>query len=113
VRRPAVLMLPSAFSGCRIVLNSAALSHNPEVVGSNPTPATKVRGPFSNRERASCMRFANGFANAASVHAATSVLLEPGFSSSALSVDTVEASNPLMISSARVFATWRSASRSV
>jgi hypothetical protein len=31
----------------------------------NPSPATKmqVRGPFSNRERAFCMLFANGFAN--------------------------------------------------
>jgi len=29
------------------------MAHNPEVAGSNPTPATKARGPFSNRERAS------------------------------------------------------------
>jgi hypothetical protein len=41
------------------------MAHNPEVEGSNPSPATKmqVRGPFSNRERAFCMLFANGFAN--------------------------------------------------
>ena len=28
------------------------MAHNPEVEGSNPSPATKARGPFSNRERA-------------------------------------------------------------
>ena len=33
------------------------MAHNPEVEGSNPSPATKARGPFSNRERASCMWF--------------------------------------------------------
>src|SRR5579863_5240292 len=35
----------------------ARWAHNPEVEGSNPSPATKmqVRGPFSNRERASCV----------------------------------------------------------
>ena len=32
-------------------------AHNPEVAGSNPAPATKARGHFSNRERAFCMRF--------------------------------------------------------
>jgi hypothetical protein len=31
------------------------MAHNPEVEGSNPSPATKARGPFSNRERAFCM----------------------------------------------------------
>src|SRR5208337_547288 len=36
-------------------------AHNPEVAGSNPAPATKARGPFSNRERASGMWFVNGF----------------------------------------------------
>jgi len=34
-------------------------AHNPEVEGSNPSPATKARGPFSKRERASCARFVN------------------------------------------------------
>jgi hypothetical protein len=34
-------------------------AHNPEVEGSNPSPATKARGPFSNRERAFCMSFVN------------------------------------------------------
>ena len=34
-------------------------AHNPEVEGSNPSPATKAEGPFSNRERAFCMRFAH------------------------------------------------------
>ena len=29
------------------------MAHNPEVAGSNPAPATKARGPFSNRKRAS------------------------------------------------------------
>src|SRR5215470_2235962 len=33
------------------------MAHNPEVEGSNPSPATKARGPFSNREGAFCMRF--------------------------------------------------------
>jgi hypothetical protein len=33
------------------------MAHNPEVAGSNPAPATKARGPFSNREGASCMWF--------------------------------------------------------
>ena len=36
------------------------LAHNPEVEGSNPAPATKARGSFSNRERAFCLWFANG-----------------------------------------------------
>ena len=36
-------------------------AHNPEVEGSNPSPATKARGPFSNRERAFCMWFVHGF----------------------------------------------------
>ena len=33
------------------------MAHNPEVEGSNPSPATKARGPFSNRERAFCITF--------------------------------------------------------
>ena len=28
------------------------MAHNPEVEGSNPSPATKARGPLSNRKRA-------------------------------------------------------------
>src|SRR5260370_14286489 len=35
-------------------------AHNPEVEGSNPSPATKARGPFSNRERAFCLWFVHG-----------------------------------------------------
>ena len=31
------------------------MAHNPEVEGSNPSPATKAKGPFSNRERAFCL----------------------------------------------------------
>jgi hypothetical protein len=34
-------------------------AHNPEVEGSNPSPATKVRGPLSNRKRASDSRSVN------------------------------------------------------
>ena len=37
------------------------MAHNPEVEGSNPSPATKARGPFSNRERASDASFVNRF----------------------------------------------------
>ena len=33
------------------------MAHNPEVAGSNPAPATQARGPFSNRERAFCLRY--------------------------------------------------------
>src|SRR6201994_5015307 len=46
----------------------ARWAHNPEVAGSNPAPATKARGPFSNRGRAFCMRSANGFVNLRFVH---------------------------------------------
>ena len=35
------------------------MAHNPEVEGSNPSPATKARGPLSNRKRASGARFVN------------------------------------------------------
>ena len=42
------------------------MAHNPEVAGSNPAPATKARGPFSNRGRASVMSFANGFVHTSS-----------------------------------------------
>ena len=41
------------------------MAHNPEVEGSNPSPATKARGPFSNRERAFCMWFVHGFVHGA------------------------------------------------
>ncbi len=37
------------------------MAHNPEVAGSNPAPATKARGPFSNREGASGLFSVNGF----------------------------------------------------
>jgi hypothetical protein len=40
-------------------------AHNPEVAGSNPAPATKARGPFSNREGAFCMWFVHGFVHGA------------------------------------------------
>jgi hypothetical protein len=35
------------------------MAHNPEVEGSNLSPAIKARGPFSNREGAFCMWFVN------------------------------------------------------
>ena len=35
------------------------MAHNPEVGGSNPPPATKARGPLSNRKRASGLSFVN------------------------------------------------------
>src|SRR5580704_17515799 len=54
----------------------ARWAHNPEVAGSNPAPATKARGPFSNREGAFCLWFVNGFVNVALVQAAS-----PGFPS--------------------------------
>jgi hypothetical protein len=46
------------------IVDDGRLTHNPEVEGSNPAPATKARGPFSNRERASCMWFLHGMARA-------------------------------------------------
>ena len=47
----------------RDVGDAGRMAHNPEVEGSNPSPATKARGPFSNRERAFCMWFVHGFAH--------------------------------------------------
>ena len=49
------------------------MPHNPEVVGSNPTPATKARGRFSNREPASCLWFVNGFARDGTLSRLTSL----------------------------------------
>ena len=40
-------------------------AHNPEVAGSNPAPATKARGPFSNREMAFRSWFVNRFVHGA------------------------------------------------
>ncbi len=42
------------------------MAHNPEVAGSNPAPATKARGPFSNREGAFCMCRVHGIVHEAS-----------------------------------------------
>ena len=39
------------------------MAHNPEVEGSNPSPATKARSWFSNREPTSGLPRANGFAH--------------------------------------------------
>ena len=36
------------------------MAHNPEVEGSNPSPATKARGAFSNREPVFCIWFVRG-----------------------------------------------------
>jgi hypothetical protein len=44
------------------------MAHNPEVEGSNPSPATKARGPLSNRKRASGPSFVNRFRNVALVY---------------------------------------------
>jgi len=75
------------------------MAHNPEVEGSNPSPATKARGPFSNRERAFCARFVN-------------VVLVYPVSRTVLMISN-EVSDPPMISSASVLATWRPTSESV
>ena len=48
----------------RDVGDARRMAHNPEVEGSNPSLATKARGPFSNRERAFCMWVADGYVNA-------------------------------------------------
>jgi hypothetical protein len=41
-------------------------AHNPEVEGSNPSPATNQgQRPFSNREGAFCMWFVHGFVHGA------------------------------------------------
>jgi hypothetical protein len=37
-------------------VDEGRFTHNPEVEGSNPSPATKARGPFLNREGAFRMR---------------------------------------------------------
>jgi len=44
------------------------MAHNPEVEGSNPSPATKmqVRGLFPNRERAFCVYLVHGIVHEAS-----------------------------------------------
>src|SRR4029077_3894780 len=68
----------------------ARWAHNPEVAGSNPAPATKARGPFSNRGRAFCMRSAHGFVNLRFVHPA----------SRAVPVISNEVSDPAMVSPA-------------
>ena len=74
------------------------LAHNPEVAGTNPTPATKARGRFSNREPTFCVPDAN-------VAGQTPCSLAP--------ITSMDASRPPMISSASVLATCLSASRSV
>ena len=43
------------------------MAHNPEVEGSNPSPATKARGPLSNRKRASGPSLETDFVNVALV----------------------------------------------
>jgi len=85
------------------------MAYNPEVAGSNTAPATKARGPFSNRERASSMWFVNGFVNVALAQAASpgSPSAVAPWSSRSSSEITVEARVPPMISAASVFATWR------
>src|SRR5262249_914764 len=100
-------------------------AHNPEVAGSNPAPATRSQAP-SDHGGAFRMPFVNEFVNEALLrrpaHAAGSLLLStitPRSSALASPVSRTapvmptEASKPPRISSASVFATWRSASRSV
>ena len=41
--------MPPESSRCQTGLNCAVCAHNPEVAGSNPAPATKVRGPENDR----------------------------------------------------------------
>ena len=48
----------------RDVGDARRMAHNPEVAGSNPAPATKVRGPSSNREGAFCMSLCTDCARA-------------------------------------------------
>ena len=58
------LARPSAWSARRggtseTLRDARRMAHNPEVEGSNPSPATKARGPLSNRKRASGPSFVN------------------------------------------------------
>ena len=69
----------------------ARWAHNPEVAGSNPAPATKARALLEQGDGL-CYVFADEAWPRA------------------VSPTTVEASDPPMMSSARVLATWRSAS---
>jgi hypothetical protein len=70
-------------------------AHNPEVAGSNPAPATKARGPFSNREGAFCLWFVTDLCTGArsSLLARVSAAVVP-WSSCLWSEITVEASAP-------------------
>ena len=81
-------------------------AHNPEVAGSNPSPATRPDAP-SDHGRGFCLLAVHGFVHGGS---RGSVLVRPV---ALVLVISAEASAPPMISSASVFATWRSASRSV
>jgi len=62
-RRSARLCLVSEMR--RDVGDARRSARNPEVEGSNPSPATKARGPLSNRKRAFCASFVNRLCNVA------------------------------------------------
>jgi hypothetical protein len=59
--RPAAQQVIETRRDAGDVGDARRMAHSPEVAGSNSAPATKARGHFSNRERASCMWFVNGF----------------------------------------------------
>jgi hypothetical protein len=83
-------------------MDGARLTHNPEVAGSNPAPATRSEAPSDQGRgllHVICKRAAG--------HAAVSS--SPAASALPVLVISTEASDPPMISSASVFATWRSA----
>ena len=77
------------------LLRRTSYGSEPRGRGFKSLPATKARGPFSNRERAFCMWFVNWFVNLRFVHPA----------SRAVPVISNEVSDPPMINSARVLAT--------
>ena len=89
----------------------ARCAHNPEVAGSNPAPATRSEAP-SNRGRGLLHVICERICERAAVHAA-SPPLSPDAVPPIRREISKDASAPPMISSARVLATWRSASRSV
>ncbi len=65
--RPAARQVSETCLDAGDVGDARRMARNPEVAGSNPAPAIKARGPFSNREGSSRMWFVNR-----SVHGAVS-----------------------------------------
>jgi len=97
VRPPRSVQRPETMRDGR---DRCRMAHNPEVAGSNPAPATKARGPLSNRKRASGPRFVNRLCNVALVRVASRVHAPTfaAWSSRAEPVTSNEVSNPLTIS---------------